>query len=138
MPNQISTSSCYVGGRRYVFALPSAYSATLTNNTRQNGDEPEIIEIEIENPSAFHPKDVPQLIKDYLSDTDRFQYYDSKKCIWYTGSNSTAPRNVNKLGDDDMCYWSDGVKWGKSMPGVQNKRPTPEESPAPKTPRRPL
>ncbi|KAI1788515.1 hypothetical protein LXA43DRAFT_1097205 [Ganoderma leucocontextum] len=103
----------------------------------KDGEDPEVVEIAIENPSAFHPKDIPLLVEEYHCDREKFQYYDSKRRVWYTGSNGTAPRDLSKLADDDLCYRTFGVTWGESMPGGQKKRPAPDESPAHETPRRP-
>ena len=92
----------------------------------------------MDNPSAFHPKDIPQLVADYQCDEQRFQYYDSKKGLWYTGSQWSAPRDLKKLSDDDLCYRSLGVKSGEGMPGVSKKRPASEDLSGPVTPRRPV
>ncbi|KAI1789208.1 hypothetical protein LXA43DRAFT_1063076 [Ganoderma leucocontextum] len=102
----------------------------------KNGGEPEVVEIVVENPSVFHPKDIPQLVEDYRCDQEKFQYYDSKKGLWYTGSKGSAPRDLAKLSEDDLCYRSLGVAWGDGMPGAQKKRPAPDGFAAPETPRR--
>ncbi|KAI1792446.1 hypothetical protein LXA43DRAFT_1060710 [Ganoderma leucocontextum] len=102
----------------------------------KNGGEPEVVEIVVENPSVFHPKDIPQLVEDYHCDQEKFQYYDSKKGLWYTGSKGSAPRDLAKLSEDDLCYRSLGVAWGDGMPGAQKKRPAPDGFAAPETPRR--
>ncbi|KAI1789497.1 hypothetical protein LXA43DRAFT_1062859 [Ganoderma leucocontextum] len=103
----------------------------------EDGGEPDVVEIVVDDPSAFHPKDIPQLVEDYRCDQEKFQYYDSKKRVWYTGSKGTAPRNLGKLGEDDLCYRALGVTSGEGMPGPQKKRAAPDDSLAPETPRRP-
>ncbi|PIL25555.1 hypothetical protein GSI_12393 [Ganoderma sinense ZZ0214-1] len=103
-----------------------------------DGGDPEVVEIIVENASAFHPKDIPQLVEDYRCGEERFQYYDSKKGLWYMGSKGSAPRDINKLAEDDFCYRSLGVTSGKGMPGISKKRPATEELSAPVTPRRPI
>ena len=97
-----------------------------------------MVEIVADNPSAFHPKDIPQLVEDYRCDEIRFQYYDSKKGLWYTGSKGSAPRDLKKLSQDDLCYRSLGVTSGEDMPGVSKKRPAPDDLLVPVTPRRPM
>ena len=95
-----------------------------------------MLDLPIENPSAFHPKDVPQLVDDYRCHEEKFQYYDSKKGWWCTGSKGTATRDLNKLSEDDLCYRSIGVTWGDGMPGASKKRPAADPFPALVTPRR--
>nr|VWP01004.1 Mannitol 1-phosphate dehydrogenase [Ganoderma boninense] len=103
-----------------------------------NGAKAESAELFVDNPSAFHPKDHPHLVDRYHCDTQIFQYYDSKKRVWHTGSRFSAARDLKKLSDDDLCYRSEGVTSGEGMPGVSKKRPPPEEPLADDTPRRHL
>ena len=103
----------------------------------QDGERPDFVDVPIDNPSVFHPKDSPLLVEDYHCDTQKFQYYDAKKREWYNGSKLSAPRDLKKLTDDDLCYRSLGVTWGIGMPGQTKKRPAPEDSTDQHFPRRP-
>ena len=102
----------------------------------QDDGEPNVLQIEVDNPSAFHPKDHPELVHMYHCDEQMFQYYDSKMRVWCLGTKGTAPRDIRKLGPDDLCYRACTVRSGEDMPG-QKKRPAPDELLGPETPRRP-
>lgn len=96
------------------------------------------MEFPVRNPSAFHPKDIPLLVEEYKTDTQKFQYFDSKKRVWYTGGQHSAPRDLRKLTDDDLCYRSLGVTWGERMPEGSKKRPASDDPLVERTPRRPM
>lgn len=102
----------------------------------QDGGEPDVLQIEVNNPSAFHPKDHPELVHVYHCDEEMFQYYDSKMHVWCLGTKGTAPCDLWKLGPDDLCYRACMVKSGEGMPG-QKKRQVPDKLLAPETPRCP-
>ena len=76
----------------------------------------------------FHPPDIPLLAEDFLSVNNRFQYWESKEGIWYTGGSGTVPRDLRKLTKDDLCYRSWDVRRGVGMPGAQVKRRTPDDA----------
>ena len=82
----------------------------------------------MDNPSAFHPKDIPYLVDRYQCDTQPFQYYDSKKRVWYTGTRFSAARDLKKLSPEDLCYRSQGVTSGEGMPCPSKKRPPPDDT----------
>ncbi|PIL28522.1 hypothetical protein GSI_08560 [Ganoderma sinense ZZ0214-1] len=104
----------------------------------KDGDGPELAEVVVDNPSSFHPKDVPHLVDRFHCDTQPFQYYDPKNCVWYTGSKYSAPRDLKKLGPNELYYRSEGVNSGPGMPGQSKKRPAPDDTPTDDTPRRPM
>ena len=103
----------------------------------QDGGYPDVFAIKVENPSAFQPEDVPFLVTEYGCDEANHEYYEPRKGLWYRGFPGGAPRDLNKIGEDDLCYRTLGVKWGKGMPGAQEKRPAPDDLPGPEMPRRP-
>ena len=70
----------------------------------------------------FHPPDIPLLAQEFLSTENRFQYWESKEGVWFTGGVGTVPRDLRKLTKDDLCYRSWGIKRGIGMPGAQIKR----------------
>lgn len=96
-----------------------------------------MLAIEVANPSAFQPDDVPFLVAEYGCDKANYEYYDPRKDLWYRGFPGGAPRDLNKLGEDDLCYRTLGVTWGKDMPGPEGQCATPDVIPGVETPRRP-
>ena len=84
----------------------------------------------------FHPPNIPQLCEDFGADTQRFQYWEQKEGVWYTGSKGTVPRDLRKLSREDLCYRSNGITRGIGMPGAQVKRLTPDERSPSETPYR--
>ena len=95
-----------------------------------------MIEIEVNNLSAFHLKDHPVLVHMFHCNEEMFQYYDLKMSVWCLGTKGTTPRDLHKLGPEDLCYRACMVRLGEGMPG-QKKRPAPGKPLGPETPRRP-
>ncbi|KAI1782623.1 hypothetical protein LXA43DRAFT_1103667 [Ganoderma leucocontextum] len=92
-----------------------------------NGQPASVFVIEATRFPYFHPRDSPQLVSRFKTDSDSFQYFEWKLMSWVHGDASSPVRNVKTAGE--LHYRSDGVDQAPGMPprGVKRGLEDPEE-----------
>ncbi|KAI1782196.1 hypothetical protein LXA43DRAFT_1069145 [Ganoderma leucocontextum] len=90
----------------------SKLSSQIPRLDTNNDELPQSLVVPVPKWPEFHPPDIPLLADEFLGTNDRFQYWESKDGVWFTGSKGTAPRDLRKLTKDDLCYRSWDVRRG--------------------------